>query len=130
MTKKLYLPGSINPKTILLGLLAAFFFAACASPAPPTEQILISNEAVNNANSAGSSEFAPLQLKSATEKMTAAKIAMQEKKYVLARQLAEQAQVDAQLALAVTRSVKAQKAADTIQEDNRVLRQEIDRKSK
>lgn len=49
--------------------------------------------------------------------------------YVLARRLAEQAQVDAQLAAATARSAKAQKAASALQEDNRVLRQEIFRKT-
>jgi hypothetical protein len=34
------------------------------------------------------------------------------------------------LATATARSVKAQKAADAVQEDSRVLRKEIDRKSK
>jgi hypothetical protein len=60
-------------------------------------------------------------------KMAGAEQAMAAEDYVLARQLAEQAQVDAQLAAATARSAKAQKAANALQEDNRVLRQEIDR---
>ncbi|HWR78164.1 MAG TPA: hypothetical protein VN283_13260 [Thiobacillus sp.] len=44
--------------------------------------------------------------------------------------LAEQAEVDAKLAAEMARSAKAQKAADALQEDIRVLRQEIDRQSK
>jgi hypothetical protein len=90
----------------------------------------ISRAAVSNASSAGGNEFAPLQLKSAMEKMDSAERAMAEKKYDQARQLAEQAQVDAQLAEATARSVKAQKAADALKEDSRVLREEIDRKTK
>ncbi|MEQ1636317.1 MAG: DUF4398 domain-containing protein [Methylococcales bacterium] len=70
-----------------------------------------------------------MQLKSAMEKMDAAKQAMTAEDYVLARRLAEQAQVDAQLAAATARSAKAQKAASALQEDNRVLRQEIFRKT-
>jgi len=109
---------------------AAIFMAGCASTTPaPTEQMAVSKAAVSNASSAGGNEFAPLQLKSAMEKMDAAERAMAEKNYVLARQLAEQAQVDAQLAGAMARSAKAKKAADAVQEDSRVLRQEIDRKS-
>ena len=90
----------------------------------------ISRAAVSNASSAGANEFAPLLLKSAMEKMDSAEQAMAEKKYVFARQLAEQAQVDAKLAEAAARSAKAQKAAAALQEDNRVLRQEIDSKTK
>jgi hypothetical protein len=62
--------------------------------------------------------------------MEAAERAMVAKDYVLARQLAEEAQVDAQLAGTMARSAKAKKAADALQEDSSVLRQEIDRKSK
>lgn len=109
---------------------AAIFMAGCASTPAPTEQMAISRAAVSNASSAGSNEFAPLQFKSAMEKMNGAERAMAEKNYVRARQLAEQAQVDAQLAEATARSAKAQKAADALQEDIRVLRQEIDRKTK
>jgi hypothetical protein len=90
----------------------------------------VSRAAVSNASSAGASEFAPVMLKSAMDKMAAAERAMTEKDYVKAGELAEQAQVDAQLAAASSRSAKAQKAAEAVQEDSRVLRKEIDRKSK
>ena len=99
----------------------------CAGIPAPTEQMAVSKVAVSNATSAGGNEFAPLQLKSAMDKMDAAERAMTAEDYLQARQLAEQAQVDAQLAATTARSVKAQKAAGALQEDNRVLRQEIDR---
>ena len=103
------------------------FLAGCESIPAPNDQIANSKTAINTALSAGGSEFAPLQLKSAIEKMDAAELAMGEKKYELARQLAEQAQIDAQLAGALAQSTKAKKAADALQESSRVLRQEIDR---
>lgn len=106
---------------------AAIFVAGCASVPAPVEQMAVAKVAVSSATSAGGNEFAPLPLKSAMEKMDAAERAMAEENYELARQLAEQAQVDAQLAAATARSAKAQKAASALQEGNRVLRQEIDR---
>lgn len=110
---------------------AAILLAACASvPPPPIEQMAVSRAAINNANSAGANEFAPVQLKSALDKMQGAEKAMTDKDYPLAKQLAEEAEVDAKLAGLTARSVKAQKAADTVQEDSRVLRKEIDRKTK
>jgi hypothetical protein len=115
-------------RSIGVSAVAAIFIAGCAS-APPIEQMTIAKVAVDNATSAGGNEFAPLPLKSAMEKMDAAERAMAAEDYVLARQLAEQAQVDAQLAAATARSAKAQKAASALQEDNRVLRQEIERKA-
>lgn len=111
-------------------VVAAISMAACASTPAPTERMIIARAAISNASSAGGSEFAPLQLKSAMEKMDIAEQAMSDKDYVRARQFAEQAQVDAQLAGAMASSVKAKKAADALQEDSRVLSQEIDRKTK
>jgi hypothetical protein len=106
---------------------AAILVAGCASTPPPTAQMAISKTAVSNASSAGGTEYAPLQLKSAKEKLGAAEQAMVAKNYVLARQLAEEAQVDAELAVAMARSNQAKKAADAVQEDSRALHQEIDR---
>jgi len=129
--KKLNYPRSHQViRGIGVSIAAAFLLAACASVPPPTEQMAVSRAAVSSASSAGATEFAPLLLKSAMDKMAAAERAMTEKKYVSARELAEQAQVDAQLAAASSRSAKAQKAAEAVQEDSRVLRKEIDRKSK
>lgn len=105
----------------------ALILSACAGLPAPTEQIAVSKVAVSNAVSAGSNEFAPLPLKLAMDKMDNAERAMTAEDYLLARRLAEQAQVDAQLAAATSRSVKAQKAASALQESNRVLRKEIDR---
>lgn len=113
-----------------LTAVAACLLAACTSVPPPVEQMAVSRAAIGNANSIGANEFAPVLLRSATDKMNAAERAMADKDYARARELAEQAQVDAQLAGAKTRSAKAQKAAEAIQEDSRVLRKEIDRQSK
>ena len=124
-------PFKPNPtlRRIGVGLVISILAAGCASNPAPTEQMAVSRAAVNNAMSAGGNEFAPTQLKSAVAKMEAAERAMEEKNYELAQQLSEQAEVDAKLAGEMARSAKAQKAADTVQEDVRVLRQEIDRKA-
>jgi hypothetical protein len=111
--------------TISVAAATALLIASCASTPAPREQMAVSKAAVSRAISVGGNEFAPLQLKSAIEKMDAAERAMANKDYALARRLAEQAQVDAKLVTATTRSAKAQKAAGAPQEDNRVLRQEM-----
>jgi len=104
--------------------------AGCASVAPPTEQLAVSKAAVANAVDAGGPEFAPAEMRTAREKLDRANQAMTAKDYEGARSLAEQAQVDAQLAATKARSAKAQKAALAVQEDSRVLREELDRKRK
>ena len=129
--KKSYYPGTNQLlRRIGISVAAAILMAGCASTPAPLEQMAISRAAVSNANNTENNELAPLQLKSAKEKMEAAERAMVAKDYVLARQLAEEAQLDAQLAGTMARSAKAKKAADALQEDSSVLRQEIDRKSK
>jgi hypothetical protein len=115
--------------TVGVAIIVAIFMIGCASIPAPTEQIAVSKAAVSNALSAGSNEFAPLQIKSALEKMDAAERAMTDGNNELALQLAEQAQIDAKLAGTIARSTKAQKAADALQEGSRVLRQEIDRQT-
>ncbi len=112
---------------IVLG--SAAMLAACAGVQPPHDQMATSKAAVDTAISTGANEFAPAQLKAATEKMTLAEKAMSDKNYVIATQQAEQALVDAQLATAMARAAKAKKSADALQEDSRILRQEIDRKT-
>jgi PBP1b-binding outer membrane lipoprotein LpoB len=114
------------------GLVAAgaLFVASCASIPAPTEQMTSSRAAVAEATNAGSGEYAPRQLKTALEKMGGAEQAMTDKNYEQARSLAEQAQVDAQLALATTRAAKAKKAADALHEDDHVLREEMNRNAK
>jgi len=116
-------------RSISITAVAAVLVAGCASIPAPTEQIAVSKAAVDNATSAGGNEFAPVQLQSALEKLNAAERAMAEEKNLKARQLAEQAEVDAQLAAATARAAKAQKAASELREGNRVLHQEIDRKA-
>jgi hypothetical protein len=111
-------------------LVGGIFMAGCATPPPPLELIAVSKAAVNDANVAGANELAPIQYKSAVDKMTAAEVAMAKKEYPLAKQLAEQAHVDAKLAVAMARAAKAKKAADALQEDSRILNQEIGRKTK
>jgi len=108
---------------------SAALLAACAGVQPPLDQMATSKAAVNTAITAGANEFAPTQIKAAMEKMTYAEKAMSDKNYATATQQAEQAQVDAQLATAMANSAKAEKAADALQEDSRILRQELDRQN-
>jgi len=109
---------------------AVVVIAGCASMPPPTEQIAVSRSAIANAVSAGGSEYAPMEMRTAQEKMDRADRAMDKKDYDEARSLAEEAQTDARLAEKKAQAGKAEKAAVVMKDDNRVLREEIDRKNK
>lgn len=121
-------PLRIRTPVALGGIVGvAMFMTGCASMPPPTEQIAVSKATVTRATSVGGSEFAPVELKSATEKMNAAEQAMADEDYLRAQRLAEQAQVDAKLAETKTALAKAQLAVNNAEESNRVLREELGR---
>ena len=104
--------------------------AGCASTPAPTEQMAVSKLAIANAVSAGGPEYAAVEMKSAQDKMDRANRAMAKEDYDVARSLAEEAQTDARLAEKKAHSGKAQKAAAVMQDDIRVLREELNRKTK
>jgi hypothetical protein len=109
---------------------AAVVVAGCASIPPPTEQMAVSKLAIANAVSAGGSEYAAVEMRAAQEKMDRANRAMAAEDYENARRLAAEAQADARLAEKKAQAAKAEKAASVTQDDIRVLREEMDRKSK
>lgn len=113
---------SVAALALALGLLAG-----CATTPAPTQQMAVSRAAVENARAAGGNQYAPVELQRAMNKLDAAEKAMAREDYVEAEKLAQQAEVDARLASAKAQSAKAQRASAAVEEDIRVLRQEIDR---
>lgn len=103
--------------------------AACASTPPPTDQLALGTAAVARAVAAGADELAPADMRVARDKLQRANVALIAKDHPEALALAQQAQVDARLAEARAQSSKAVKAATAVREDNRVLREEIERKT-
>lgn len=105
--------------------------AGCNSlKTPATADVAVSKAAVENAAGAGGAQYAPLEMNAAREKLALANQAMRDKDYKRATELANQAQADAKLAQNKASSVKAQAAADVLQEDIRVLREELNRNSR
>jgi hypothetical protein len=107
----------------LLGL------AACGTSqkAPATADVAVSRNAVDNAVSAGAADLAPAEINAARAKMMRANAALAAKDYTLARSLATEAQADAKLAQSKANSAKANAAANALDADLRVLREEVDR---
>ncbi|HEX5311972.1 DUF4398 domain-containing protein [Aquabacterium sp.] len=110
---------------------AVLVLAACASSVPPpTALMAVSSAAVADAAMAGASEFAPAEMRLARDKIDRAQAAMTNHEYERARVLAQEAQADAQLAIAKARSAKAAKASAAVRDDSRALQEELQRKSK
>ena len=94
---------------------------------PRIDTLAVSRNAVENAVSAGAAELAPAEITAARDKMVRANQALAARDYRTARELAIQAQADAKLAQSKANSAKATAAANALDEDLRVLRQEVDR---
>lgn len=126
-----YLISSERSKeTIGIALSALLFLlTGCASAPIPTEQFAVSQAAIESATSAGATEYAPLEIKTARDKMSAAQRAITDKKYPAAAALAEEAAVDAKLAQTKAESEKANKSVSDIQDNLRILLDEIERNS-
>ena len=109
---------------------AAVIAAGCSSVPPPREEMAVAKTAIANAVSAGGVEYAPVEMRTAQEKMDQANRAMAKEEYDAARRLATEAEADARLAEKMAQAAKARKAESVTQEDIRVLREEMNRRSK
>lgn len=114
----------------LLGA-TALLAAGCSSmKTPATASVAVSAAAVDSAAGAGGAQYGPVEMSAARSKIALANKAMAAKDYKLAQDLATQAQADAKLAQGKADSAKAKAAADALQDDIRVLREELDRTGK
>lgn len=110
----------------ILSAAALTLAVGCTSlKTPATADVAVSKAAVANAAGAGGAQYAPLEMAAAREKLALANKAMLAKDYKLAIELSNQAEADAKLAQSTASSVKAQAAADVLQDDIRVLREEL-----
>ncbi|WP_028622587.1 DUF4398 domain-containing protein [Pseudomonas sp. Ant30-3] len=113
-------------KLAALALGSTFVLAGCAGN-PPSEQYAVTQSAVNSAVSAGGTEFAAVEMKSAQDKLKQAELAMHDKDYEQARILAEQAEWDARVAERKAQAMKAEQAVRDSQKGVQELRQESQR---
>lgn len=110
---------------LLIGMVISFI--SCASTRPPTEHIARSQSIINQAEQVGAENYAPLEIREARKKLERANELIEEKEYEKAKRMAEQAEVDAELAEAKTLSEKAQKAVRELRESIRIIKEEISR---
>ncbi|MES2127978.1 MAG: DUF4398 domain-containing protein [Pseudomonadota bacterium] len=114
----------------VLALLPLVMLGCASQKTPATADVAVSRNAVDSAASSGAAELAPAEMTSARDKMQRASTALAAKDYATARELANQASADAKLAQSKANSAKATAAADALQEDIRVLREEVERANK
>ncbi|KDD69146.1 hypothetical protein ABH912_005208 [Pseudomonas sp. BT76 TE3572] len=125
-TAKSSFPPLRSLKLAALAIGSSFVLAGCAGN-PPSEQFAVTESAVNSAVSAGGTEFAAVEMKSAQDKLKQAEIALHDKKYAEAKVLAEQAEWDARVAERKAQAIKAEQAVKDSQKGVQELRQESQR---
>lgn len=123
---QILVPPLRSLKLAALAIGSSLVLAGCAGN-PPSEQFAVTESAVNSAVSAGGTEFAAVEMKSAQDKLKQAEIALHDKKYDEAKVLAEQAEWDARVAERKAQAIKAEQAVKDSQKGVQELRQESQR---
>jgi len=125
--------GLARGRVATRGLLAATLLvalAACASQPVPIAQMAVAEASVQRADTASTRASAPGELQIAVAKLASARQAAARKEYVLAGQLAEQAEVDAQVALLHAERVRSERSAQESVDAADALRDESRRQTR
>lgn len=112
------------------GLLAAavtLTLAGCATQPVPIAQMAVAEASVQRADTSNTRVAAPGQLQTAVAKLASAQQAAAREDYVLAGQLAEQADVDAQVAMLHAQRVRSERSAQESLDAAAALRDESQR---
>jgi Domain of unknown function (DUF4398) len=109
--------------------LIAVTLAAGASNPLADENIAVAKASVQRAESSGAPEFAPVELAAAHDKLARAEKSNADHNHQAAAMLAEQANVDAELAEATAQQQRSHKAATEFDASMQALRQESLRSS-
>ena len=110
-------------KLAALALGSSLILAGCAGN-PPNSQYAVAQSAVNSAVSAGGTQYAPVETKTAQDKLKAAEFAMHDENYDKARVLSEQAEWDARVAERKAQAEKAEAAVKDSQQGVQDLKNE------
>lgn len=108
---------------------AAVWLAACATNPAADEKIAVAKVSVQRAEQAGASQAAALEISAARDKLLRAEKANADHNLKPATELAEEANIDAQVAEATAQQQQSHKAAIDFDASLEALRQESQRSS-
>ena len=124
---------STTLSTLMKGVTAlaagAAVLVACATNPLADEKIAVAKASVQRAEGSGAPELAPVELSAARDKLARAEQANTARNLLPATELAEQANVDAELAEATAQQQRSHKAAMEFDTSMETLRQESMRSS-
>ncbi len=111
----------------LTSVLGITILTGCSGMKPPHEEIARSAYTIKAAEEDGARELAPLELRQAKKTLEKAQAALKNEDYEEALNYAKTAELEAQLAQAITESASNNAAAQEIKESIRTLKKELDR---
>lgn len=123
----------MRSQTILALALTGFLLSGCGSSKPTVDvrladmQVGAAQSSIHKAETLGARDHAPLELRTAKQKLDAARSALKQGNNALALRLAEQAKVDADLAEISALSKKSDAAVQQIRDSIQALRDEMQR---
>ena len=113
--------------TIAATSLLVVLGGCAASQERPDEQLASAKTSIDIAEESGAREFGMTALERARDKLSRAQKAAEREQYTLARALATEAQLDAELAASQANRHKAEEALAEINDSIETLRREIER---
>jgi len=116
---------SDSRKTLTLFTIVLLVLGACASQQPPDDILQSAKSSIASAEAQNAFEHAPLALRFAKEKLAAAQLAVERRRYDEASRFAKQAQINCELAVAKTAAAIAREASRKQEEANRQLKLEL-----
>jgi len=114
-------PAKIHRPVVLFCLI----LAACGPTRPPNTGLDDAVRHLQAAREAGAGAYAPLEVRSAEERLSAGRAAFEKHDYDGAAQLAQEAGINADLAIAKSRLGKARESVDARTRENAQLRQDL-----
>lgn len=114
----------LSPLATGAAIIALVAAAGCATTPIPNEKIAVAKASLQHAEQSGAPELAPVEMAQARDKLGRAEKAAADHDAQPATELAEQANVDAQLAEATAQEKKSHKAAAEFDASMQALRQE------
>jgi hypothetical protein len=107
-------------KPILI-LIVCLSLSACVASRPDPKILETAQSAIQAAEDVGGDEFAPVEMRFAREKLASANQAMEKQKYNVVVYLAEEAEINAELAIEKTRTAKSRRRVNEQRKSNEEL---------
>ena len=112
-------------RNTLFILTTALILGGCAVSMPSDSSFTSAEQAIAQAENAGAEEHSPVELRFAREKLAEARYGMEVRDFDAATLLIEQAEINAELALARTQAALQRQKVNDLQSSNDVLLEQL-----